>query len=70
MLGFYTDPDFLSKINFILLLFTVKMKKRSKGLAVFVAIIFLFLIVIYKSQSNERTWVKMPQTDTRRSFVS
>ena len=55
----------------MLLLLIVKMTRRLKGLAVFVAIIFLFLfIVIYTSQSNEMTRVNMPQTDTRRSFVS
>ena len=70
MLGFCSDRDFLSKINLMLLLLTVKMT-RLKALAVFVAIIFLFLIiVIYTSQSNEITRVKMPQTVTRRSFVS
>ena len=71
MLGFYTDPDFLAKINLMLFLLTVRMIRRLKGLAVFVAIIFLFLIIVmYTDQSNEKTGVKMPQTDTRRSFVS
>ena len=71
MLGFYPDPDFLTKSNLMLFLLTVKMIRRLKGLAVLVAIIFLFLtIVIYTNQSNEKTGVKMAQTDTRRSFVS
>ena len=60
-----------SKIHLILLLLTVKMTRRSKGPAVFVAVIFLFLIiVIYTSQSNESIRVKMPQIETRHSFVS
>ena len=63
---------FLIKITLTLLPFTVKMKKRSKGPAVFVVVIFLFLtIVIYTSQSNRRTMrIKIPQIDTRHSFVS
>ena len=69
-LAFTPIQIFFSKIYFILLLLTVKMIKISKGLAVFVAITFLFLIVLYTSQSNERTRVTIPQTDTRRSFVS
>ena len=37
----------------------------------FVAFVFLFLIiVIYTSQSNEKTRVRMPKIETRRSFVS
>ena len=71
MFGFSTDLDFLSRINLMLLLLTVMMIRRLKGLAVFVAISFLFLlVVIYRSQLNGRTRVNMPQTDTRRSFVS
>ena len=47
------------------------MTKRLKGPAVFVAIIFLFVfIIIYTSLSNERTRLKMPQIETRHSFVS
>ena len=62
---------FFIEITLTLLLFTVKMTKRLKGPPVFVAIIFLFLIiVIYTSQSNERTRIKMPQIETRRSFAS
>ena len=47
------------------------MTRRLKDAPVFGAIIFLFLIiVIYTSQSNERIRVKMPQIETRHSFVS
>ena len=47
------------------------MTRRLKDAPVFGAIIFLFLIiVIYTSQSNESIRVKMPQIETRHSFVS
>lgn len=47
------------------------MTRRSKSPAVFVAAIFLFVfIVIYTSQSNEKTRVRMPQIKTRNSYVT
>ena len=63
---------FFIEITLTLLLFTVKMTKRLTGPAVFVVVIFLFLVVvIYTSQSNRRTLrVEMPQIETRHSFVS
>ena len=73
MPGFYTNQDFLSKISLMLLPLTVKMTStRLKGPAVFVAVVFIFvIIVIYTSQSNERTMIGMPQiAETRRSFES
>ncbi|KAL9979931.1 hypothetical protein ACROYT_G008452 [Oculina patagonica] len=47
------------------------MTRSFKGPPVFVAIIFLFIILlIYMSQTNERLMVGMPQIETRNNFVS
>ena len=47
------------------------MIRGLKGPTVFAAIIFLFfIIVIYPSQSNEKTRLGMPQIKTGSSFVS
>ena len=47
------------------------MTRRLKGPPVFVAIIFLFvIIVIYTSQTNERMRIRTSQIETRNSFVS
>jgi len=47
------------------------MTRKLKGPPVFVAIVFLFVfIVIYTTQSNERTRLRMPQIENRSSFVS
>ena len=55
----------------MLLFLTVKMTRGLKGPPLFVACIFLFVfIVIYTSQSNERTRLKMPQIENRNSLVS
>ena len=55
----------------MLLFLTVRMTRRLKGPPVLVACIFLFVfIVIYTSQSNERTRLKMPQIENRNSLVS
>ena len=55
----------------MLLLLTVKMTRRLKGPAVFVACFFLFVfITMYTSQSNERTMSRIPQIENRNSFVS
>ena len=47
------------------------MTRRLKGPPVFVAIVFLFvIIVIYTSQSNEWTRLRIPQIETRNKFLS
>ena len=47
------------------------MTRGLKGPPVFVAGILLFVfIVIYTRQTNEKTWLRMPQMETRNSFVT